>query len=180
MRRAEPKRFAVVDVLITLVVVGSISRVGVERFARGCELRLFPHGELAFWTDFAMFEGSTLFWAILFVQLRRYAGSRRRLSRMPGFAACLSVVVYTLVQGLFDAIIYQKGPLSERAFVLVWNGLVRPGSIQSAPMIAAGWGVLALNGRCKPAGDRADGIASGLGAIWIVLGLSYSFLVAVE
>jgi hypothetical protein len=105
-------------------------------------------------------------WLIL--QLRQPRLRLRRLSRHPGFLACFSSVVVTLVSGSLIWAISCSTTSGTNGWLdrVVWAEMV---SCQIGLAVLAGWACLAASGRCCLDAGWLDRVGQFMGLIWVAM-----------
>ncbi len=110
--------------------------------------------------------GWTAGWLIL--QLRPPRLRLRHLSRQPGFLACFSSVVITLVSGPLTWAIISSNTSGTNDWLdrMVWGEMV---SSQIGAAVLAGWALLLASGGCRFRAGWLDRVGQVLGVIWIAM-----------
>jgi hypothetical protein len=106
--------------------------------------------------------------AWLILQLRRPRPSFQRLSRQPGFVACLSSVAALLVSGPLTQAVISSSTSGLNGWLdrMVWGELV---SSQMGVAVLAGWAVLAASQRCRIRSGWLDRVGQVIGLIWVAM-----------
>ncbi|WP_165070834.1 hypothetical protein [Paludisphaera rhizosphaerae] len=170
------RRFSILDVMI-LVAASAVAFVIVRPMMVG-PLRAHPA-----WTRYlAATIAGLVVWTptVLAMQFRRPRPALRRLTRRPGFAACLAgtslVVLGAIAVGLLALVRQSRQGMPVRvgrpvptpdpnwwvSVVLYFGGFV-------GPAIIATWLLLAVTGRRRPSSDWVDLLGRAIGTAWIVL-----------
>lgn len=104
----------------------------------------------------------------LALQLRQPRPRLRQLSRHPGFLACFSSVVITLVSGPLIWAIISSGSSGTNGCLdrEVWGELV---SSQIGAAVLAGWSLLIASGRCRIRTGWLDRVGQLLGLFWVAM-----------
>jgi hypothetical protein len=104
----------------------------------------------------------------LALQLRQPRPRFRQLSRQPGFLACFSSVVITLVSGplIWTFIICTSNGANGWLDRVVWGEMV---SSQIGAAVLAGWSLLVAGRRCRMRTGWLDRVGQLLGLIWVVM-----------
>jgi hypothetical protein len=105
-------------------------------------------------------------WLIL--QLRPPRLRLRHLSHQPGFLACFSAVVISLVSGPLTWAIIRSHTSGTNAWLdhIVWGESV---SSQIGASVLAGWALLLASGRCRSRAGWLDRVGQVLGVIWVAM-----------
>jgi hypothetical protein len=115
-------------------------------------------------------EGWLIAWTAgwLILQLRPPRLGLRHLSRQPGFVACFSTMVITLVSGpLTWAIIsWNTSGTNDWLDRMVWGEML---SSQIGASVLAGWALLLASGRCRLRAGWLDRVGQVLGLIWVAM-----------
>lgn len=170
------RRFSILDVMI-LVAASAVAFVMVRPLMVG-SLRTQPA-----WASYlAATIAGLVVWTptVLAMQFRRPRPALRRLTRRPGFAACLagtSVVVLGALATVLLALIHtarqgtalRVGRTIPTPDPTWWVGVVLYFAGFIGPAVIAAWLLLALTGRRRPSSDWADLLGRGIGTAWIVL-----------
>jgi hypothetical protein len=104
----------------------------------------------------------------LALQLRQPRPRLRQLSRQPGFLACFSAVVITLVSGPLTWALIRSVSSGTNGWLdrVVWGEMV---SSQIGAAVLAGWSLLAAGGRCRVRTRWLDRVGQILGLIWVAM-----------
>jgi hypothetical protein len=113
--------------------------------------------------------------ALLLLHFRRPRPSLRRLSRRPGFVACLSTTVIFVLEtpprllGQLINELEMGGNLSnfEWADWTLWSVTIMPISISFT--LATTWIIQAICGRWKPSADWLDRLGRATGCLWLAM-----------
>ncbi len=105
-------------------------------------------------------------WLVL--QLRRPRPRLRQLSRQPGFLACFSTAVVTLVSGPLTLAVVASSTSGSNDWLdrMVWGEWV---SAQIGAAVLAGWAVLAFSGLCRVRSGWLDRVGQIMGLIWVAM-----------
>lgn len=170
------RRFTLVDAMV-LVAASAIALVIVRPLVTG---PLHRHPEWARYLAWTI--GGLVAWTptVLFLRLREPRPAFRRLSRQPGFAACLAgtsiIILGSLAMGLLALIRVARRGMAVRAGIPIrppdptwWVEIVIRFGVAVGPAVIAAWLLLALSGRRRPARGWLDYLGRVIGIAWIVL-----------
>lgn len=104
----------------------------------------------------------------LVIQLRRPRPRLRHLTRQPGFVACLSSTVVTLVSGPLTLAAISSASSGANGWLdrMVWGTM---NSSQIGAAVLAGWALLGVSGRCRLRAGWLDRVGQVIGLVWVAM-----------
>jgi hypothetical protein len=105
-------------------------------------------------------------WLVL--QLRSPRPRLRQLARQPGFLACLSTAVVTLVSGTLTLACIASSTSGNNVWLdrMVWGEWV---SVQIGSAVLAGWTLLAVSGLGRVRSGWLDRVGQLIGLVWVTM-----------
>jgi hypothetical protein len=104
----------------------------------------------------------------LVIQLRRPRPRLRQLARQPGFVACLSSSIVTLVSGPLTLAAISSISTGANGWLdrIVWGTTI---SSQIGAAVLAGWALLGVSGRCRLRAGWLDRVGQLVGLFWVAM-----------
>jgi len=169
------RRLNLVD-LAVLVLATAIGLVAIRQDLEALFTRPQVHPDFYPWTNpLILFKAVTVeIWLMawtagwLILQLRQPRLRLRQLSRQPGFLACFSSVVITLVFGPLTWALIRSTTSGTNGWIdrSAFGDLV---SSQIGAAVLAGWALLVANGRCRIRAGWLDRVGQVIGLIWVAM-----------
>lgn len=170
---ASKRRFTLIDAMALVAATGvgfALARPGLVGFLNHFSRNWAGASRLVAWIEVGTawsfgLAPVTIVWAaaLIFLRVRPPRPARRRLSRQPGFTACVALVVGPLMLSILLAAIFAIHPQA-KVFgdeMILWTDSI-------GWPVAAVWVVQAQSGRWRPVPDWIDRFGRALGACWIV------------